>query len=84
MTKTDGPQHILNNVTPCRCGCKGRDPWHKSWYRRVVRDIKDLPNGGREGLVRMPYSTQPVRVFQGTSGSSVWTVDKDSIEHDKN
>jgi hypothetical protein len=24
---------------PCRCGCQGSDPWHRSSYVRVLRDV---------------------------------------------
>lgn len=25
--------------TTCKCGCHGRDPWHRQSYKRVVRQV---------------------------------------------
>lgn len=66
---------IINRLGPCRCGCQGQDPWHKETYWRVV-----TVTGEGEGTVRMPYSTQPVRV---TLDKYYWYVDRDSIVYDK-
>lgn len=66
---------IINRLGPCRCGCQGQDPWHKETYWRVV-----TVTGDGEGTVRMPYSTQPVRV---TLDKYFWNVDRNSIVYDK-
>ena len=75
-------QTIVNNAEVCRCGCHGSDPWHRSLYKRTV-----TVTGQDEGTVKMPYSTQPVRVTQAYYGdvklSNLWDVDRDSIVWDK-
>lgn len=71
------PTRILNKLYVCNCGCHGSDPWHKSWYTRVIT----LDDGSTtSGTVRLPFSTQPVRV---TYKLGLWQVERDSISYDK-
>jgi len=64
-------EKITARVSPCRCGCKGRDPWHAATFRRVVHsvesatgtaDVRDL--GETEitarGTVTAPWGDQSV------------------------
>ncbi len=30
---------ITTRLSPCRCGCKGADSWHKPTITRVVREV---------------------------------------------
>jgi len=48
-------EYIRMRSEPCRCGCGGQDPHHKTHYRRVIRNIKDvsLP----ENPVELQYAT---------------------------
>ena len=39
----------------CDCGCKGKDPWHKSSFRRVIRD-----DDGEEGWALFPWGASRV------------------------
>lgn len=32
-------KNIQVRAFSCRCGCHGQDPWHKSNYKRVVRNV---------------------------------------------
>jgi hypothetical protein len=78
-----GPVKVINKGSPCSCGCKGQDPWHKASYRRVVHvRVKEGQTLGEasEGTVSMPYSTQPVRVVRK---HTLWWVDPSSIVYDK-
>lgn len=85
MTKTKR-QRIINKLTACNCGCQGQDPWHKATYLRSVNQTTPT-----EGTVRMPYSSQPVRVTRQYYGLTVsnrpsfgsWIVDRDSIVWDR-
>jgi hypothetical protein len=48
---TDGPVWIRQRLTPCNCGCKGKDSWHAAKIKRVVRNVKpclrvDVPTDG--------------------------------------
>lgn len=79
-------EQIINRLRPCRCGCGGKDPWHKSTYRRVVTKATET-----EGTVQLPMSTKPVRVTRESWFSELlnrpnygaWIVDRSSIEFDK-
>ena len=35
----DGPNHILNRVKPCNCGCMGADSQHKQRFFRKVSNV---------------------------------------------
>lgn len=37
---TTGRQSVMMRYDPCRCGCKGRDPWHARMFQRVVRNVE--------------------------------------------
>jgi hypothetical protein len=81
-----GPVMIVNKAEACGCGCHGQDPWHKASYQRVVT----LDEGSTtRGTVRMPYSTQPVRVWLHPSSLNhmlkyqMWFVVRTSIVFDK-
>jgi hypothetical protein len=74
-------EQILNKLEPCCCGCHGQDPWHRATYRRIVTRLSET-----EGTVRMPYSTQPVRITRKDFGGGLygaWIVDRNSINFDK-
>lgn len=64
-------------LNSCGCGCKGRDPWHRTKFKRVVD--KKSP---REGYVRLPFSNSPVRVYRSFD-SGPWFIDWSSVQHDK-
>ena len=76
--------NIDARFTPCRCGCKGKDPWHAATFRRVVHDqvpVRDGPEKqgrvGRltwrvvaRGRARFPWGDEEVlRVEAGTVSS---------------
>jgi hypothetical protein len=77
---TLGPVTILNHVFVCTCGCHGSDPWHRTWYKRVVTVATA---DALEGTVRMPYSSKPVRVTRDVVKHGLWVVDRNSIVFDK-
>jgi len=52
MTKTQAK--ITNRLSPCRCGCKGGDPWHARSFKRTVRDVREVAPGTREGTKACP------------------------------
>ena len=31
---------ITNRLSPCTCGCRGRDSWHAAHFSRVVRNVE--------------------------------------------
>lgn len=33
-------QKISQRVSPCTCGCEGKDPWHAKNIKRVVKEIE--------------------------------------------
>lgn len=79
MNAKVGPVKVWNRTAPCRCGCKGQDPWHKERYSRVIT----LDEGSTtSGTVKMPYSTQPVRVVKDPK-FDMWDVVRSSIVFDK-
>ena len=52
------------------------DPWHKLTYKRIVRNFT-VNQGGEKGLVRLPFSSQPIEVrrnFSGASSFGAWIV----------
>lgn len=66
-------ERIINRVSPCKCGCGGRDPWHAQHFNRVVRDVVYLDDlesvrttaFGRDkviarGVVKLPRGMTPV------------------------
>lgn len=73
---TDGRKTVIMRVEPCRCGCKGADPWHRSTFKRVIRDAQllDRPvyRWGIDGVasvytvatgtIRCPWGDQQVRL----------------------
>ena len=84
-TKTKYRELIIARTSACNCGCSGSDPWHKHYYKRIVNVITDIT-----GTVRLPMSSQPVRVFrevliEGERGPiyGAWTVDRESIVFDR-
>lgn len=30
---------------PCKCGCKGSDPWHRKTYHRAIENARAVENG---------------------------------------
>lgn len=34
------PEKIQSREATCKCGCKGRDPWHARFFLREVRDVQ--------------------------------------------
>lgn len=65
-------QTIMNRLTPCGCGCKGRDPWHRASFRRVVTDLcscapfgaalartKTQPSMGLQPIAEMGHAHVP-------------------------
>ena len=86
-TKEPRREMILNKLQTCTCGCRGKDPWHRTTYYRVVAKVSDV-----EGTVRLPMSKRPVRVTRDSYGISartgrelygIWIVDRNSIIFDK-
>lgn len=81
-------QRIMARASTCKCGCRGRDSWHRSWY---TRSVTVDPTDPTRGTVRLPQSTQPVVVVRGPQlggfahGPAVfiWNVDRSSIINDK-
>lgn len=41
---------ITRRLSPCACGCSGRDSWHRATYKRNVKNIR-------------PVNFEPVRVL---------------------
>jgi hypothetical protein len=86
---------ITYRFKPCNCGCKGSDPWHKTTYRRVVRNVREMtgvmvtrdgyPKEYRAiGYVTLPMSTKPVQVCDCSEGVyPFWIVDYSNLEMDK-
>ena len=78
MQLTIPRQRILNKINVCQCGCHGSDPWHRSWYTRTVRVTSA---DALEGWVKLPYSTEHVRVTRARATWRHWTVDRSSINY---
>ena len=75
---------IIARQTTCNCGCKGSDPHHRRYYKRIVHLISET-----SGTVRLPMSSQPVAVKReilihgDRPVYGGWTVVRDSIVYDK-
>jgi hypothetical protein len=71
---------------PCRCGCKGRDSWHRETYLRTLRDEHEESGTAwlnarplsaeqrpydRVATVRLPWGdARAVRVVEGLPDDS--------------
>jgi len=77
---------IVKRIDPCTCGCKGQDPWHKQFYKRIVREIREetgtarllyLDGGKRPytktGIAKFPWGKTRVVYDYG------WAIDYDSF-----
>lgn len=72
----------------CRCGCHGSDPWHRHSYKRTVTLH---PVDVTIGTVRLPMSSEPVRVTRSdygvhSSGRNVfgaWSFDPYDVVNDR-
>ena len=72
---TTGRQRVMMIDGPCQCGCKGRDPWHRQWFKRLVKDVQilDKPELERKAdrvtfytvataTIRCPWGPQAVQL----------------------
>lgn len=50
---------VIARIEPCTCGCKGSDPWHRSNFRRVLRNVEELP-AGSSARIRAYGDARPV------------------------
>ena len=70
-----GVKSIENRTEKCLCGCGGKDPWHVRFFKRRIRNVREVgtPNviedrRGRKfpvialAEVSLPMSSQPVRI----------------------
>ena len=88
MTSKTTPQRIVNRLTPCNCGCKGSDSWHRSEYKRcvtVTETMNPAVNEGPDlrrvvlavGTAKMPYGVEDVELraysYDGKITSKTWT-----------
>ena len=69
-------EYIIVRVEPCRCGCGGRDPWHRANYRRVVTKTSETT-----GTARFPWGVDKIKreeraVVGGRVYYSAWELDK--------
>lgn len=83
--------HITKRMKPCNCGCKGRDPWHKESYRRVLRN--KLPSAGdvrtawedqtpiqAEAVASFPWGeTRVVQMRKAPGRPAWWMIDLDDM-----
>lgn len=68
---TPGVERILCRLSACRCGCNGRDSWHKPFIKRKVRNVRladvslaDAPSGEvvvAYGEAKLPWGVEPVQ-----------------------
>jgi hypothetical protein len=47
---------VLMRTGPCRCGCKGTDPWHRRTLKRAVAQTSET-----EGTISAPWGSVEVR-----------------------
>jgi len=66
-----GTQVITMRVGPCGCGCGGTDPWHRTVFRRVVRNVRPYRDSSPSfygigtiavGTIKAPWGEQEVRL----------------------
>lgn len=57
---------------PCRCGCKGRDPWHRQSYKRRVGLM--VASDPTRGACKLPFGwvTLERTAYQLESGRTVY------------
>ena len=36
-------QLVTSRFNPCKCGCRGRDPWHAKDFTRKIKNVNVLP-----------------------------------------
>lgn len=71
---------ITRRLSPCTCGCKGSDSWHRPNFQRKLRDER-VESGkcevsalsrevayDRVARVSMPWSEEPVAVVRVVVG----------------
>jgi hypothetical protein len=51
------PQRILMRNKPCNCGCKGKDSWHSTWFKRIVKT-----EDGKTGTIKTPWGVEEVEM----------------------
>lgn len=58
---------VRRGLTPCTCGCAGRDPWHRARYRRAVAP-------GLDGRLRarLPWGWEVVEPIEHDGVRSGW------------
>lgn len=73
MSRRSGRRYISNfsqDGDDCRCGCAGKDPWHASNFRRVIRD-----DNGVDGWALFPWGASRVTK---ADGSAFWFLVDDA------
>lgn len=51
---------IVNRHDPCKCGCKGQDPWHARTFTRNIKNATVQPDGLRKGTAKFPWGEETV------------------------
>ena len=76
MAQSGTLARIIRRLDPCKCGCQGKDSWHRRSYTRTLLDKRaedgrcHVPAMGGEyaydqvATVEVPWSSAPVRVVQ--------------------
>ena len=82
----EGRQPITKRISPCNCGCGGKDSWHKGEYRRVIQeqvecDEEAMTLAGhtircvRKGVAKFPWGKAAVGFWQTHDGTNIgWYV----------
>lgn len=81
---------VTFRAQPCKCGCGGRDPWHRASAPRTLRGLRVLPtprpfvrpDGSvcdhrqivAEAQVRAPWGENVVAVAVAVSGCVSWEI----------
>lgn len=65
-------ERIMARRAPCTCGCRGKDSWHQTYYKRKITNVREgrvIAHDGKivlaSGLARFPWGEEPVRFTAG-------------------
>lgn len=75
-TKTLRKQRVDARLSPCSCGCRGRDYWHRTRYTRTVRAVEACEPRTRDSegaiAIQKEYGMQVVYIVATGTARFPW------------
>ena len=81
---------IYKRLTPCNCGCQGQDPWHRRYFKRVLKNVREIAPQNcnttlgvievvMEAEASLPWGTTRVVGELIAPNTYFWVIDKDAM-----